>query len=110
MNEQDSRHDRDAELDRLLEGLRKTQPTSAQMSKWQQLAPKSHSSRRSWKDFFIIDSRRIMDFALAASLGFVIGATLFSYRQKMVPSDSEIFFAKNTDLDATIERVYDKGE
>lgn len=111
MNERDSNSNRDVELDRLLENLKKTHPSAAQMSKWQSLAPKPVSSRKPFQNWFVFDSRRLMDFAMAASIGFIIATSIFYNRQKTESSDQTIFVAKNNlDSDATIERIYHKSQ
>lgn len=89
-------NDRDRELDELLKPLQNVKPTAMQMKKWQMLAP-----RRRQTTF----ARRLVELAVAAAVGFVVGASIF----KQLPEPTHQFVATNFDPDATIERVYSKG-
>lgn len=88
-------NDRDRELDELLKPLQNVKPTAMQMRKWQMLAPRRQSTF----------ARRLIELAVAAAVGFVIGASIY----KQVPEPTHHFVATNFDPDATIERVYSKG-
>lgn len=85
-----SDHDRDPELEKMLEVLRKTGPSADQISRWQKAKPRTSERFR---------------LVMAASLGFILGAALLmQLHRNDYPAGSE----QIVQVSATSSWVYDK--
>lgn len=84
--------DRDHELDGILEPLMRLTPRDQSINKWAALKTKPPQKR----------FKRVVQIAVAASIGFVIGAISFG------KSHEDHGLTENFDSAATIESVYSK--
>ena len=90
---------RDLELDQILQPLKDLQPSLEEMQSWQRLAKTNSTSagKNAWM-------RNFVQLAVAAGIGFLIGAAIF-HQQPVATTD----VAVNFDSSATIDQVFVKG-
>ena len=98
-------HERDHELDEMLSSLRDdVEPSAEQLSRWANISSKALTMPRKR----IQKWRKPVEWAVAASIGFLIAMGVSRLREGSVSCTTPIDVAENSDVDATQLRIFAK--